>query len=58
MLPLEEGDSPWSIGTTTPTSTGRDAVIEPFVMAITPIISTTATSTHPDGPASPSTSSR
>ncbi len=46
MLPFEEDDTPWSIGTITPTNTGRAAVIGPFVMAITQIISTMGTSTH------------
>ena len=58
MLPLQEDDTRWSIGTITLTCTGRAAVIGPFVMAITPIISTTGTSTHPAAPASPSTSSK
>jgi hypothetical protein len=58
MLPFEEDDTPWSTGTIIPTNTGRAAVIGPFVMAITQIISTTGTSTHPPAPASRNTSSR
>ncbi len=47
MLPCREDHTPWSIGTITLTYTGRVVVIGSFVMAITPIISTTGTSTHP-----------
>lgn len=58
MLPSEENDGPWRTGRITPTNTGRAAVIGPFGMAITRIISTTGTSTHLAVPELPSTSSK
>lgn len=58
MLPSEENDAPWRTGTITPTNTGRAAVIGPFVMAITRIISTMGTSTHLAAPVSRNTFSR
>jgi len=47
MLPIQEGDTPWSTGTGIPTSTDRAAGIGRFGMAITPIIATTGTSIPP-----------